>query len=77
MEELEAKIEGLKDDIEELETELRKKESELSEKENAILPYKVKVCKYRKGNYCSHFKGPTSDNDCSDCINTYDIWEKR
>ena len=77
MEELESEIVELKDEIKELSTELMRKEGELKEKENCILPYKVKMCKYRKDDFCEHFKEPTSDNDCSDCINTYDIWRKK
>lgn len=76
MEELENEIADLKDNIEELETELRRKEGELSEKENVILPYKVKACKYRKDDYCQHFKDKTSDGDCMDCISSWDIWQK-
>ena len=74
---LEEEAEDLKGDISELEVELQTKRSELNEKENEMLPYKVKLCKYRKENYCNHFKESTSDDDCSDCIHTYDIWKKR
>ena len=77
MEELEAEIEELKEEIEDLEAERLKKEIELKKNESAILPYKVKACRYRKDDYCEHFKGSTTDNDCSDCINSWDIWQKR
>jgi len=41
---------------------------------------KIHLCKFRRrllavGDTCTYFHEPTNNDDCSDCVNTYDVWE--
>ena len=73
----ETEIAELEAEIKEMEDVIKQKLGELEQKKRSFQPQKIKMCKYREGDYCTHFKEPTSDSDCSDCISAYDIWRKK